>query len=202
MFSIKAIAELVYKRLNPGGSPEFPHEYEEVLETVKQKYGYLVWLNNFQGKKDPDLKMSFESMLKPFTKVIQFDNEGMFITLDPGVIDLPRDSGITNVRQNKRNCVMLAKSQASSYQMYAKSTISKCYYRIGNTIRFPYGMPDADIKEVSGLSVTTGSIDDDIMVGDGFADVIREEVFKNYFGGASQPEDKVADRNPNTEIRK
>lgn len=202
MFDIRSIADLVYKRLNPGGSNEFPHEYEEVLETVKMKYGYMVWLNHFQGMKDPDLKITFESLIKPVTKKIEFDESGMFITLDNGVIDLPRDASITNVRPKRLGCANLVKTTASSYQMYAKSTISKSYYRIGKVIRFPYGMPASDITEVEAFVVSTGAITDDIIVSDAYADQIREATIKDYLGEIGLPEDKIIDKNPNTEIKK
>ncbi len=94
MQSLNAIAELAFRRVNPGDICRAPHTLEEYIETAKQKYAYLQWKFYFDGRQDPDVMFSDLLLKTKQLKVETDENKKLFAQLQDTPLDLPNDAGV------------------------------------------------------------------------------------------------------------
>lgn len=205
MQSLNSVAEVAYRRVYPGAPADAPHTLQEFMETAKQKYGYLQWKFYFDGKQDPDFTF-VEILLKTKKlKVEKDEDDKLFAKLEDEVLDLPRDAGVYVVKPLKAACGgNLVKTTIAAMDLYCHVKRSKKrYYRQGDKIFFPDGFKCVDVEKVEVTVLSIGDLDgDDVLISEAMADLVREGVVAAYMSTSNRPEDKTADRNPNTEITK
>lgn len=199
MKSIRAVAELAWRQLNPQPGDEVLTLKEEMIETAKNEFAGQAWVQYVNARKEGD-KAIFESMLRRKVYLPEESVEGLFVQLDETIIDLPNDEGIRLVAAVTKGARPFTKGRLESHNLFADDHGEKTYYRLQDKIFFPDGLnvPGSKIS-VSVLLVTAGALnEDDLLVPAHMASAIHDALLQKYQPTRNIPSNVTNDQNPNT----
>ena len=197
MKSIRLIAELAWRQLNPNPSEEVANLKEEYIETAKNEFAGLAWIQYMGARKEGD-KAVFEGLLRRKVYLPQESEEGLFLQLDEDVIDLPNDEGIRMVAAVAKGVRPLTKARAESLNLFQDDPGEKVFYRLQRKIFFPYGLNVQGKTSVAVLMVSAGAIgEDDLLIPAHMAADIHGALINKYGPTKGVPSNVTNDSNAN-----
>ena len=195
--SIQAIAEVILGRLEPEMKDLGAYEFEDIIEDVKNAYLGVVWKVYLQTNTDGD-RLIIESLLQRK----RYKVEGSSVVLEGiSIVDLPRDAGVYQVLSfDKDNNIVgepLTKTNpASAYAPASRINPGYRYYRIGDTMYFPDGLPACGV----GVDVIfLGLLNDNEIqyIPRDMADMTRDKVWASLAPSKNIRADITNNKNPN-----
>lgn len=191
--SIQAIAELIESRLEPGLKTNHKYEMEELIEEARNAYSHVLWINYMNGLRDPDLRI-----MEPLLQRKGFDFTGTPAVIDISdlqIVNLPRDAGVFQVLPYGKDRVYvgssLTKTNSTQAQVKHKINPGFRYYRIGDNLFFPDGLPDCTTGVEIVFYGLVKSVDDIIFIPRDFAMQTRDKVWESLFPSKQIPEDNT-----------
>lgn len=198
--SVQAVAEIIQARLEPAMRDTGNYELEDICEEVRNAYAGTLWKIHMMNMADGD-RTAMESLLQQ--KYIEATPETAQVQLtETMVVDLPRDGGIYSVTAVDKNKKPLAPALTKTNPAMAtapKSGISPGprYYRVGNTMYFPEGLPPCTafvLVVYYGLDTSNASGE---LIPRDYADMVRDKVWNSLFPSKQVRADVTVNANPN-----
>jgi hypothetical protein len=196
--SVQAIAEVILARLEPSMQDLGSYEFEDIVEDVRNAYAGIIWRIYLQGLDDGD-----RLVIDPLLQRKRLPVEGDSVVLDGiMVVDVPRDAGIYQVipydaNNNIAGEPMTKTSVAQAYAPKSRFFPGYRYYRIGDTMYFPDGLPPCAV----GVEVIfLGLLDEDSdlqRIPRDYADMVRDKVWSALFPSKQVQADITNNKNPN-----
>lgn len=196
--SVQAIAEVIQARLEPSMKDLGNYDFHDIVEDVRNAYAQIIWKIYLQGLDDGD-KLVIDPLLQQKRLPVEGDSvvlEGVM------VVDVPRDAGIYQVvpydADNKVAGEPLTKtSMAQAYAPASRFNPGYRYYRIGDTMYFPDGLPDCAVGVVV---VFLGMLDENTdlqRIPRDYADMVRDKVWASLFPSKQIAGDITNNKNEN-----
>lgn len=193
MRNLSTVAELAWRQLNPRPSDEVKNTLEEYIETAKDAYAGIVWTIYQRNQSDSE-KYLFESILKTHKYKVDSTGSIPFAKIDVPVIDLPRDVGIYRVLPLGAKCKAMTKTNVAAQDIFDEDPGPHTYYREENTLYFPDGFDCSGVKEVQVTIASVGNIDENVLIPNTYADLVRQRLMEVY-GSIKSKEDVTNNQN-------
>lgn len=196
--SVQAIAEIIQGRLEPSMNDLGNYELEDIIEDVRNAYAGVIWKIYLQGLDDGD-RLVIDPLLQKKSLLVTGDS---VILSGVMVVDVPRDAGIYQVIPFGENHQVTGDplTKTSVAQAYApKSRMSPGYryYRIGDVMYFPDGLPRCSVGvEVIFLGLVDEGAELQRIPRD-YADMVRDKVWQSLFPSKNVPADITNNKDPN-----
>lgn len=197
--SVQAIAEMIHGRLEPAQTDLGNYEVEDIVENVRNAYAGVIWKIYLTALDGGD-----RLVIEPLLEHKHFDVEGNSVVLEGVmVVDVPRDAGIYQVIPVDKNQQVAGKpltrsNAASAYAPKSRISPGYRYYRLGDTMYFPDGLPPC----ATGVQVVfLGMLDSDESgvqrIPRDYADMVYDKVWQSLFPSKNVRSDVTNNDNPN-----
>ena len=195
--SVQALAEMIHGRVEPEQNEQSGYDITDIEEMVRNAYAGVVWKFYMQLLDSGD-----RTIIDPLLQRKRYTVDGNSVVLEGmGVVDCPRDAGIYQVLPfDKENAIVaegpLTKTTAAAaYAPKSRIFPGYRYYRIGDVMYFPDGLPRCAV----GVEVLfLGLLDEEIQrIPRDMADAVYDKVWQVLFPTKNVKEDITNNANPN-----
>jgi hypothetical protein len=193
--SVQSIAEMIHGRVEPAQNEQSGYDITDIEEMVRNAYAGVVWKFYMQLLDSGD-----RTIIDPLLQRKRYKVEGNSVILEGmGVIDCPRDAGIYQVIPFDENNGVVGEpltktSAAGAYAPKSRIFPGYRYYRIGDTMYFPDGLPRCTV----GVEVVfLGLLDEEVQkIPHDMADAVYDKVMQTVLPTKNIRSDITNNANP------